>query len=386
MGGKKTKTSAGSRRAETGPPTILIAVSGMSPAIITETVWAMAHDEQDPCLPTRVVAITTRAGAAAIRQQLFAEDGAPCAWDALRQSLARAGHAVDGLLQFGDTPNDIQVFESVDPATGRTGELDDIRSPADNAQAADFLLRQLRPWTENREIRIVASIAGGRKTMSALLYACMSLVGREQDRVTHVLVNEPFDRPLDPPFIFPGQAEKFLTAPDGSKHACADARVELADIPFVPLRNAFQQLAGPPGSFRQLVDQYRDAVLQPEPVSIRLGQAGVTVDGVEVRLRPREQLLLRYLVEINQDEDNPVRTPADAVEGFFEDFLPRQPGREAAEWAKLNTGNDEIRNKLNKIRDAMRRANVAWMPSPERTSGMILPAFELVGEDARDVR
>jgi len=29
--------------------------------------------------------------------------------------------------------------------------------------------------------------------MGALLYAALSLLGRPQDRLTHVLVNEPFD-------------------------------------------------------------------------------------------------------------------------------------------------------------------------------------------------
>lgn len=41
--------------------TILIAGMGTSPAVLTETVWALAHQEQ-PVVPDEIVVITTKSG------------------------------------------------------------------------------------------------------------------------------------------------------------------------------------------------------------------------------------------------------------------------------------------------------------------------------------
>ena len=125
-------------------------------------------------------------------------------WDALRARLAALGHDLTGRLQFGTTGGDIRVFSAPDRRTGRSRELEDIRTPEDNQAAADLVLDEVRRITFNDDTRLVASLAGGRKTMGALLYAALSLLGRPQDRLTHVLVNEPFDDPrLAPRFYFP---------------------------------------------------------------------------------------------------------------------------------------------------------------------------------------
>ena len=69
---------------------ILLAVTGMSPAVLTETVWALAK-ETPPVIPDRVVVITTTQGRAAIEQNLFRPSkdfGGQCVWDAFRARLA----------------------------------------------------------------------------------------------------------------------------------------------------------------------------------------------------------------------------------------------------------------------------------------------------------
>lgn len=64
---------------------ILVAVTGISPAILTETVWALA--EQDvPWIPDQIVAVTTRTGKAAIEKLLLDGGG----WDRLRKKLRTA--------------------------------------------------------------------------------------------------------------------------------------------------------------------------------------------------------------------------------------------------------------------------------------------------------
>jgi CRISPR-associated protein (TIGR02584 family) len=148
---------------------ILLAVTGMSPPIITETVWALAHEEP-PVIPLRVVVVTTQAGAKAVSQELFTparHGAADTVWERLRHQLKAEGYDVSGRLQFGTTGDDLRVFTVPDPDSAQSCQLTDIRSPADNRAAADFLLDQLRQFTENPDLTIIASVAGGRKTMSA---------------------------------------------------------------------------------------------------------------------------------------------------------------------------------------------------------------------------
>jgi hypothetical protein len=79
----------------------------------------------------------------------------------------------------------------------------------------------------------------------------MTLVERETDRITHVPVDGPFDDPrLEPKFYFPEQPTGELALLQKRSVQARDARIVLADLPFVPLRNLFaKELRSMPGGF-----------------------------------------------------------------------------------------------------------------------------------------
>ena len=58
--------------------TILIAGMGTSPAVLTETVWALAHQEHS-VVPDEVVMITTKSGKDALRTAVMSET--PSVWE-----------------------------------------------------------------------------------------------------------------------------------------------------------------------------------------------------------------------------------------------------------------------------------------------------------------
>jgi len=311
---------------------ILLAVTGMSPAVLTETVWALAHEEE-PVIPDRVIAVTTLAGSAKIEEELFAprpDLGGLCAWDALRATLSAAGHEPGGKLRFGTTPDDVRVITAMDPASSRSIELTDLRNRADNEAAADFLLDQVRGITANPDTLLIASIAGGRKTMGALLYACLTLAGREDDRLTHILVSEPYE--TLPDFFFPGQPGPPLRARSGPReHPPREAVVELADVPFVPIRNLFQrELGRAAGNFSNLVASCRKEIRLRAAEDIRLElffhRPALRLNQTEIRLTEREQHLLLCLANLAKHERPPLPSYADALEALH---------RHAREWQDL---------------------------------------------------
>ncbi len=358
--------------------TVLFAVVGMSPAVLTETVWALAH-ESPPVIPDRLVVLTTSAGRAAVVRDLLTpmrEFGGKCVWDCCRAALAKNGLAVEKKLAFGASGQDVRVFINRDPDSNRSRELADIVTPQDNAAVADCLLENLRQFTENPDVRIVASIAGGRKTMGALLFACMSLIGRETDRLTHVLVSEPFDHAsLMPRFFFPAQPARVLKLPSGKATVrAASARIMLADIPFVPLRNRFQDIGMMPGAYNRLVARFSRLLKEQVEYKIKLNNAecALTVSGVQVHLRKRAWLTLRFLIDLQPKLQNGSLMQKEVV-GDFQEFLTVHD----RDWAKSVALADDMKRELSEIRRCFSNAGVTWKPGLRKTS-LRLPPFTLL--------
>jgi CRISPR-associated protein (TIGR02584 family) len=358
------------------PPSnpILLAVTGMSPAVLTETIWGLAC-EKPPVIPRRVVAITTLPGKNRIESELFApspdyQNRSP--WEALREAVfARLGSRPSptparDLLIF----DDIRVIASHDPKLGRSFPLEDIRTPAENEMAADFVLDEVRKITANSETALIASLAGGRKTMGALLYAALSLLGRPQDRLTHVLVAEPFDDPgLNPRFYFPAPGLLHQHPRTGAALPGDSARIWLADVPFVPLRELFpRQLGRYPGSFNSLVRAYSqriEAITGPPDVVANDPDLSLQIGDTRVQLAPREYLLFSFLLERCRQGQPPYRQQKEALDDFNHwrarwsqrlDLF--SPLREAAE-AWQHPTDDDFRRQLSAIRAKFRRAGLA---------------------------
>jgi len=256
---------------------ILIAVTGVSPAILTETVWALAHEESG-WVPDQVIAITTRMGKTAIEKLLLNGGG----WVRLQSSLAKEKIPVEGALAFG-------ASDTIRVIGDGTRDFDDIATPEESGAAADFLLGVLRQYTEQPGTEIVASIAGGRKTMSALMMSCISLLGRTQDRVCHVLIDDAFIA-QNPGFLFPS-----------TKREQKAANVQLCEIPFVRVRGWYEnEYAGVPPSYMTLVNRFTQIAPNPAnypKITLNLNTGACSIDKKTVRLTPSEFILLTVMAQ-----------------------------------------------------------------------------------------
>ncbi|MDF7801840.1 CRISPR-associated ring nuclease Csm6 [Pontiellaceae bacterium B1224] len=272
--------------------TVLVAGVGLSPAVLTNTIWALAH-ENPPVVPDEVVAITTAIGRDCITNQLVVSN----ACNRLFQALEKQNLDVEGKLAFGST-------DSIRILGDGQSDFDDICTPEQNDAAADFILKVLRQYTEDPGTRVIVSIAGGRKSMSALMLSCMSLLGRAQDRVSHVLVNEPYEQRMEPPFLFPEKGVKHKLG--GKTFLSAKATPVLSDIPFVRVRGWYEkEFNTVPPSYMQLVNQVQG--IAPEPInypSVKLDAANGTLEiGNDLVSLSTSEFALVYLMlkRIKQD-------------------------------------------------------------------------------------
>jgi len=336
-------------------PAVLLAVTGLSPAIVTETLWALAH-ESPRTLPGRVIFLTTAVGAVKIQEQLFTPLpalGGVSAWQALRIAL-RAGP--EELIA-----EPTRLIGKSNPATGSLTPLPDIITPQDNEIAASFLLEQVRGIAENPDTPLIASIAGGRKTMGALLHAAVSLLGRETDRLTHVLVSPPYESL--PGFFFPGQPGGSLVNRDGGLHDPAAAVLALADVPFVPLRNRFADLSEMPGSFTGLVEKYSRTIRQdaarPADLVFNHWQRTLTIDGMLLKLPQRMLAIVHFLAECHAAGASPADFPE--AEERIAPWLARQSDAIIPLVRKPRSIEArEITHDLSDFRNRLRKAGVLW--------------------------
>ena len=136
--------------------------------------------------------------------------------------------------------------------------------------------------TADPDSAVHASIAGGRKTMGFYLGYALSLFGRPQDRLSHVLVSGPFES--NPNFFYPAPVERviFATGPDQRPLDASDAEVTLAEIPFVRLRDGLQESLLREGA------SFGDAVRQAQR---NLAAPSLTLDAASCRVRCGETVL-----------------------------------------------------------------------------------------------
>jgi CRISPR-associated protein Csx14 len=316
-------------------------------------------------MPDEIVAITTTEGAKRIKQELF-DSGV---WMKMKSFL----NVPENKLQFGASAKHIRLLPSENPNENAS----DIKSSEDNQQAADSILENLRQFTENPDTKITFSIAGGRKTMSALGALSMSLLGRSHDSLCHVLVNSPFDSPeLRPKFYYP-ELEQFHRLCDNTKILSDKAKISLCNIPFVKLRYLFNTHTKKlPGAFTDTVALTNKAIsesfvnwkleLRPDRLECRINEKNI-------KLSAAEFALYWMLAERKKNGLPPImgqEALLDSFHGFCADItLERMP--EALHCGSFKSKNSDDMRKLvsaikRKISQALPLCPEIFMPGKER--------------------
>ena len=250
---------------------ILLAVCGLTPQIITETLYAL-HCEGN--LPQRVVVLTTRAGRERCLDALFGTRG----------MLRR-------LFDDYDIAPAACRFEEKDILTPAR-PVDDIASLEESDAFQTLCMEQTCLITRKPDVSVDFSLAGGRKTMGASLALAAQCYARSGDRLFHVLVTPAFES--QPDFFYPPPGGVLLPRPAPRPPLdTRDARVTLAMLPFARLRpwlpQHLLQQPQPPENLLATLDM-------PDAPALRLNreQRSVSVQGKSCILPPVEFSLLLH--------------------------------------------------------------------------------------------
>ena len=200
----------------------LLATTGASPQVVTETLHAIHHENLQ--WPDDIYLITTSFGKKTAVKGLLEEGHL----QRLCIELNRPMPAFSG--------NHVLVTPGADGT-----EVEDARSLPDHEALANFIMTEVRNRTASPDTSLHASLAGGRKTMTFYIGYAMSLFGRAQDTLSHVLVSEGYEN--IPDFWFPTQSEAHRYVDNrGRKLDASTAEVTLAPIPFIRHRRNLPQV------------------------------------------------------------------------------------------------------------------------------------------------
>jgi CRISPR-associated protein (TIGR02584 family) len=274
---------ASDRSKKTSP--VLVCLAGMSPAVVTETLYALAVNGRPPVIPRRVCVVTTEDAYGKVFSSLFGSAG-----------------AIRRLVSDYRLPDTIHCsIDDIFVIRSRSGKpLSDIRSSADSSDAGEFMAKVLSELHSDPAVEIHCSIAGGRKTMSALLALALQTCARAGDRLYHVLVNEPFER--IPDFFYPPRQRKLYDL-DGKNVDSRKARIELAEVPMIRL-GAVAESLGLGSEVLALrarkIEEAANRSFQPAPVELDFKECELRFKTSIVRMPPQEFILYALYATLRQ--------------------------------------------------------------------------------------
>lgn len=249
------------------PNRILVAVTGLTPQVVTETLFALCTQKR-PFVPTEVHIITTTVGRDRLKHLLMEEGWYRKLSEEIGKELPKI---TDRTIHIIDGPGN-KPFADVT----ESHQSDDI---------ADDISRVIQKVTKDEDSAVCVSITGGRKTMGFYIGHALSLFGRLQDRLTHVIATAEFEHHND--FFFPTRKSNLIYSNGPSKEQLdtKDAKVNLIDIPFVRLRNGLplELLSEDFVTYSMLIEAAQRNFNEPE-VTLIVDRHQLLIDGHVIEL------------------------------------------------------------------------------------------------------
>ncbi|EPO5389078.1 CRISPR-associated ring nuclease Csm6 [Vibrio cholerae] len=263
---------------------ILLATTGANPQVLTETLYAI--HQSGKAFPEEIFVITTLSNKKKLMEGLF------------EQGHLQALKDEYNLTDFTFDESHIWLIED------ENGEpIDDAKSIEDQTYMADFITRKVFELTQDENTAIHASLAGGRKTMVFYFGYAMSLLGREQDTLSHVFVDDRFENVRD--FWYPTKQRTLVKGKNGEGSIdLSEATVTLAEIPFVRMRKAIDPtlLSSMVNlSFSQTVGMLNASQSDQLKVTVNKPASTIEAVGVTTSLTPKETAFYLWLLSKNEE-------------------------------------------------------------------------------------
>jgi CRISPR-associated protein Csx14 len=265
---------------------ILLAVVGLSPQVVTETLFCL---HQGGRRVDAVHLITTAPGRRLVLSDLLGEG---------------TGHYHRFLEEYDIDPAAIDFsIANVHVASKEGGgPIEDIDGPEENEALLRLCLEVTWRLTASPDTAVWFSVAGGRKTMSACLTLAAQIYGRPQDRLYHVLVTPDFEG--NRRFFYPPREPRTIAVRGKDGTPCymdtRHARVHLVNMPLIHIgsrlsRRLLGETREPDALMRLLV---RDDAVPLLAVDLEAGE--IVFCGEALKLMPSRLALYAFFAGARQ--------------------------------------------------------------------------------------
>ncbi len=270
---------------------ILICVSGLTPQIITETLYCLSI--QKNTIIDELYVVTTTRGRAVI-QGLDKEYNKERKYPPLKNEMERmcTKYKKIKLPKF----NKDQLIVSSELSI----ELPDIRSDNDNKLFPNTLCDLINVLSKEKNNVLHCSISGGRKSMSVDMAFALSLFGRENDQLWHVLTHE--------------NREFKHFFPENKKQ---EKDLELANLPYVKLRSIISRELGNERfkklKYSDLVNFTQNELMRKTADKLFISSRRREIwygENDRVKIEPKQIELYRYFLEYGSNFNKPVKIDA----------------------------------------------------------------------------
>ena len=262
---------------------VLISVVGLSPQVITETLyyyWCLAS----PPIPiTEVFALTTLRGKPALEDTLLGDNG-----------------KLKSLCSDYNLPPIRFDLANIHLLKGADGQpLSDISSVIDNEALANQLFAFVRKLAASTDICLHhASIAGGRKTMGFYIGLAMQFYGSPGDTLSHVLVNPELE---NRGFFYPPPNGADVILSDGRAIPADEIGLELAEIPLLLLKEKIPFLnERTDASYTELIEiaqREYNALQAIAPIVVNKFSRWLEIGEITINLTPLELALYQFFAQ-----------------------------------------------------------------------------------------
>ena len=313
---------------------ILICVSGLTPQIVTETFFCLAVKEKTPI--DEIYILTTKRG----KDVILGIDKAPhTPKSPLKKELKKLCDKYKLKMPTVEN-NDTHIITAKEESI----ELSDVRTDKHNILFPNKTCEYIKNISSRNNTTLFCSISGGRKTMSVHLAFALTLFGRENDKLLHVLTSEE------------NEFKGFY--PQNKNEA---KQLELSEIPYIRLRSVLGDEINNLKSYYDFVDRTQKQlkaltdktkiILKADTKEVKFGLNSVQLEPqefaiyfklLEMKQEGKEKHFIGYLADINF---------ANIVYSFMRERYPYYyfDEKKKKAWWKKGFGQEAIRSKRSKI-------------------------------------
>ena len=253
---------------------IFMAVLGISPAIITEALYYYTTILQKNIKFDDIVIFTTSKGRDIICEKLFDQG--------ILAKMEKDLSLTENYFNFSE--DNIIVYKNE-----FNEEINDIRTENESLIAVDTIFNIMKKYTQNNNSKIIATIAGGRKTMGSMMSTSFQMLAREQDELIHIMAM------IKICLMINGTIQEMKS------------KTEKLDISLLPVLKIgqFLPITIEKDSYQETLEKMQNYISDFTPINELIIDKGEFISNAEsFKLSPVRASLLRYLIEKRLNSKN----------------------------------------------------------------------------------